>query len=89
MTERTDPLREQIAPYREFGDVELAVTLLAFEKTFGGPGIHNPATAGQHYHCPNCEEDVRGVSRDMESIIACPLCGDTPGLLVLGRGTEE
>lgn len=82
------PLKEQIEPYEHFGDAELAVTLLAFGKKFGGPGIATPADAGASYHCPNCEENVRAVTRSTDSVLRCPLCGELPGMLTLGEGPK-
>lgn len=95
-TERADPLdelgpaplAEQIEPYRDFGDAELAVTLLAFEKQYGGPGVSSPAVRGFDYECQNCEENVRGVTRPDGPPMACPLCGEHPGALTLGRGPQ-
>lgn len=96
------PLKEQIAPYREYGDTELALALLYFQKReqVGVPALDDgsghgrfavnscPADAGFDYECQNCEENVRGVSRDASSVLACPLCGETPGMLTLGSGPQ-
>jgi len=79
------PLAEQIVPYRRFGDDELALTLLAFSKKFGGPGIATPADTGMSFYCPGCEENVRHVTRPDE-VMVCPLCGERPGILAIGRG---
>jgi len=83
------PLSEQIEPYRPFGDDELAVTLLAFEKRFGGPGRTGAvADVGASFYCPNCEENVRSISRPNGPVSTCPLCGEMPGALVLGEGPK-
>lgn len=82
------PLAEQIEPYRDYGDDELAVALLAFERSFGGPGISAPCKRGADYHCPNCEADVRGITLDGQ-VLRCPLCGETPGALTIGTGPKE
>lgn len=98
------PLIDQIAPYRKYGDTELAVSLLAFGKREGagvpmlrdsGESIgtfqvnSQPAAAGADYFCENCEENVRGVSRSASTILTCPLCGEQPGMLTLGRGPKD
>lgn len=82
------PLREQIEPYEKYGDAELAVTLLLFEKKNSNPGINTPANVGFTYYCPTCEENVRQVSRGPESVGKCPLCGEWPGALALGSGPK-
>lgn len=81
-------LAEQIEPYRQFGDTELALSLLSFAKHYGTPGISRPADVGADYHCPDCEENVRGVSRPSGGVVACPLCGEEPGMLTLGKGPK-
>lgn len=81
-------LREQLEPYRYLGDAELELTLLGFSKQFGGPGIARPADCGADYHCPECGENVRGVSGS-GTVLACPICGEQPGMLTLGRGPER
>lgn len=80
-------LAEQVAPYAVYGDAELALSLLAYERQYGGPGFSAPATAGFDYHCPDCEENVCGVMTT-ETVVACPLCGRDPGMLTLGRGPK-
>lgn len=93
---RTDPLdglemptlAERIEPYRRYGDTELALSLWHFEKCNGGPGISAPAAAGFDYHCPDCEENVRGVTKPNGNVVGCPLCGAEPGMLTLGRGPK-
>lgn len=93
--ESTDPLdglehptlSERIEPYRDYGDTELALSLWHYEKAYGGNGIAAPANHGFDFHCSNCEENVRGVSA-REKILACPICGETPGMLTLGRGPQ-
>lgn len=82
------PLKEQIEPYEDYGDTELAVTLLAFSKQYGGPGISRPAIRGFDYECQTCEENVRGVTRPDGAVLACPMCGESPGALTLGRGPK-
>lgn len=97
MGESTDPpdgseppdLSEQLQPYRRYGDAELAVTLLAFQRRYGGPGISTPADVGPDYHCENCDKDVRGVSRPNGDVFVCPFCGETPGFLGVGRESER
>lgn len=81
-------LREQVEPYLKYGDAELAVSLLNFQKRFGGPGIARPALRGADYHCPECEVNVRGVSRSAETLLSCPICGTQPGMLTLGSGPK-
>lgn len=94
-------LAECIEPYRKYGDTELAVALLAFGRRFsaGVPSLKRgelgqfavrgqPANVGFDYYCPDCEENVRGVRRPSESLLACPLCGEEPGMLTLGRGPK-
>lgn len=82
-------LAEQIEPYRKYGDTALALSLLTYEKHYGGPGRPGvPANCGFDYHCENCEENVRGVSRPSAQVVACPLCGEEPGMLTLGKGPK-
>lgn len=95
-------LAEQIEPYRAYGDSELALSLLAFHKQFavtvgalGSPADRTtfdvrcrPADAGATFACPDCEEVVRGVSIPGVGVSRCPLCGETPGMLELGRGIQ-
>lgn len=81
-------LAEQIAPYRKYGDTALAISLWSFERKFGGPGLSRPCVKGADYYCPNCEENVRGVSRPSGKVVACPLCGEEPGMLTLGKGPK-
>ncbi|ELY68902.1 hypothetical protein [Natrinema versiforme] len=97
------PLAEQVDPYRGYGDTELALSLLAFHKqhamSVGALGYETdrlsfdvrcrPADTGANYHCPDCEEPVRGVSKPGEGVLSCPLCGETPGALVLGKGVDD
>lgn len=84
-----EPLSEQVEPYQQYGDDELAVALLGFSKKFGGPGIATPCVALADYHCQNCDEDVRGVSRPDGDVLECPICGEIPGMLTLGRGPNS
>jgi hypothetical protein len=90
-------LNEQIEPYRRYGDTELAITLLSFQKQnqIGVPCLgegaafdvsSQPAKTGYDFYCPDCECNVRGVSKSTSEVCLCPLCGDTPGILALGRG---
>lgn len=81
-------LTEQLRPYRRYGDDELAVTLLAFQKHFGGAGISAPADAGPDYHCETCQKDVRGVSRPNGDVLVCPFCGNAPGTRTIDRGPQ-
>lgn len=61
--------------------------LRMYERKFGGPGVARPACgASADYECPTCRVDVRGVTRDVSRVLACPLCGGVPGALTLGRG---
>lgn len=109
-TEGTDPLDElerpkladQIEPYREYGDTDLALALLHFQKreAVSVPALKNPsdlalfeansqpANVGFDYYCESCEENVRGVSRPNGEVLQCPLCGEGPGMLTLGRGPK-
>lgn len=82
-------LAEQLEPYRKYDNPELAVSLLSYEK-FGGPGLPSAPAKGAtaDYHCPDCEENVRGVSRRDGHVVACPLCGCEPGMLTLGKGPQ-
>lgn len=84
---RLPTLAEQIELYRRYGDTELAIALLNYE-WFGQGSANSPADVGADFHCPNCEENVRGVSRPRGPYCACPLCGDEPGMLVLGSGPK-
>lgn len=86
--QRAPPLRDQLAPYLGFGDAELAVSLLAYQKMHPTQAFGSPADVGADYHCPDCEKDVRGVSRPDDPGRRCPICGELPGMLVLGRGPE-
>ena len=81
-------LREQVEPYLRYGSAELAIYLLHFEKSFGGPGLHAPANVGAEFHCPQCKENVRSIARPGGPFMACPLCGLEPGMLTLGRGPK-
>ncbi|ELY73244.1 hypothetical protein [Natrinema pallidum] len=96
-------LAEKVGPYRGYGDTELALSLLAFHQKFavavgalGSPADRltfdvrcRPADTGANYHCPDCDEPVRGVSRPGDGVLSCPLCGETPSALVLGRGVDS
>lgn len=66
----------------------LRKSLSDFEKHYGGTGLPRPAVAGADYRCPNCDENVRGVSGDDGSVLNCPICGDAPGALTIGRGPQ-
>lgn len=80
-------LAEQIEPYREFGDAELAISLLKYQRSFGGPGLPSAAAdVGYSFYCPNCEENVRSISRPNGEVSICPLCHELPGMLALGEG---
>jgi hypothetical protein len=81
-------LAEQIETYRKYGDAELAVTLLTFAKCYGGCGLSSPAKQGFDIWCPTCEENVRTVTKPGGPVCTCPLCGNQPGLLVLGSGPK-
>lgn len=95
------PLAEQVEPYLEYGDAELAVSLLSFEKTFAVavPSLADgsqrspfdvrcqPANTGATHTCTDCETDVRLVSRPGEPF-RCPACGRRVGALELGRGVR-
>lgn len=109
MSERPDPLdeiqvptlAEQIAPYRKYGDTELALALLHFQKQegIGVPALTDgssmsrfcvnsqPANAGATFYCEECEENVRQVSRP-DNLVFCPLCRQRPGMDTLGRGVR-
>ena len=110
MTDTKDPLdeiewptlAEQIEPYRKYGDSELAVSLLGFQRRFqvSIPALTTgsvatfeagcrPADVGADYVCENCDEAVRGVSKPGEGVLLCPLCGETPGMLTLGTGVPS
>lgn len=66
---------------------ELERELKRYERRYGGPGISKPAYRGFDYHCPNCDKDVRSTNHN--GIMNCPICGDSPGALVLGRGPKS
>lgn len=85
----TPTLAEQIEPYRKYGDTELALSLLYFEKCNAGPSLNTPAATGFTYHCAECEENVRAVSRPRGELLACPLCGVFPGARILGEGPKQ
>ena len=56
-------LSEQVDPYRKYGDMELALTLLQNDKQHGGAGLPpSPADHGPDYICQNCDEAVKGTS---------------------------
>jgi hypothetical protein len=90
----SDPLDEHDAQraqdraikYRAYGSEELAEALAMYEAKFGKYPTPSPARCGADYHCPNCLTDVRGISLSSKEILLCPLCGDRPGLVVLGEG---
>jgi hypothetical protein len=86
------PLSEQIAPYLTYDsdsdDTHLAMSLLMYQRKFGGPGVASPAKHGADFHCPNCEIDVRGVSKNGR-VQLCPKCGECPGALALGKGPKR
>ncbi|PCR88642.1 hypothetical protein [Natrinema ejinorense] len=96
-------LAEKVGPYRGYGDTELALSLLVFHQKFavavgalGSPADRltfdvrcRPADTGADYVCEHCEEAVRGVSRPDGDVLSCPLCGETPGMVTLGRGVES
>lgn len=96
-------LAEQVEPYRKYGDGELAISLLHFQKreAVGVPPLKQsgtdaatfavqsqPANVGFSYHCPSCKENVRQVTRSPESVGKCPMCGKHPGMLALGEGPK-
>lgn len=66
----------------------LLKALADFKKHYGGPGIPRPAVAGADYRCPNCDDNVRGVPGDDGSVMVCPMCGEVPGALTIGRGPQ-
>lgn len=96
-------LAEEIEPYRAYGDTELALSLLAFHRqhavaigTLGSPADRmtfdvrcRPADVGADFHCPDCDKTVRAVSRPDGGVCRCPLCGDTPSMVALGRGVSD
>lgn len=93
-------LAEKIKPYREYGDTELALSLLEFQNqnAVAVPSIQGdhsnfaarcqPANVGFNYHCEECQENVRGVTRPGVGVLNCPLCGQQVGMLELGRGPK-
>jgi hypothetical protein len=87
-------LAEQVAPYQKYGDDELAVALLEFQRRHSAPGLNgharfgSPADVGANFECPNCEVNVRSVSKPNGPFTACPCCGENPGMLALGRGPQ-
>lgn len=64
---------------------EVADALRMYEQKFSSCGIASPCSVGADFHCPDCDLDVRGVVRD-NKILLCPICGNFPGALALGRG---
>lgn len=92
-------LADQVKPYQKYGDDELAVALLHFQKKFesGLPALNSneattfqarcrPADTGASYICEDCQEPVRGVAIPGRGVQICPLCSETPSMLELGRG---
>lgn len=61
-------LSEQVAPYQQYGDAELAVALLEFQKQHSVPGLNEsvrvgaPAASGATFECQHCNVNVRGVA---------------------------
>lgn len=106
MTDRVDPLEDheppsladQLRPYRKYGDDELAVALLGFQRRFqvAVPSIGSdhatfaarcqPAEVGAEFVCDDCEKPVRSVAIPGAGVCRCRLCGETPGMATLGRG---
>lgn len=87
-------LAEQVEPYQKYGDDELAVALLMYQRQHSAPGLNgharfgSPAAAGATFECPNCEVNVRSVSKPNGPFTRCPCCGENPGMLALGRGPQ-
>lgn len=92
------PLKEQIEPYRDYGDTELAIALLCFGKREAQtlPNLRSdyedrstfdvpsqPADVGANYECPECGEEVRLVHR--QDACTCPACGAGVSMLALGE----
>lgn len=87
-------LSEQVAPYQQYGDAELAVALLEFQKQHSVPGLNEsvrvgaPAASGATFECQHCNVNVRGVATPSAPSQRCPCCGERPGMLTLGKGPQ-
>lgn len=94
LEDNSPPLSEQVKPYQKYGDDELAVALLMYQRQHSAPGLNgharfgSPADVGANFECPNCEVNVRSVMMPNGPPTACPCCGEVPGMLALGRGPQ-